>query len=156
MKNEPTPALPLLTLLALLAGVLPLPATADDALLPEPIHQLRIYHIEADNRDAFHDRFRDHAARIMKKYGFHVIAMWESAFDGRTEFVYLLEWPDVATMRRQWDAFMADEEWARIKRETGRVHGTFVHDIEDRTLRLTRYSPATTLEAAVRDVAAVD
>ena len=36
---------------------------------------------------------------------------------------------------------MADEEWARIKRETGAVHGSLVGGIEDRTLTLTDYSP---------------
>jgi hypothetical protein len=31
------------------------------------IHQLRIYEIFENNKDAFHARFRDHAARIMKR-----------------------------------------------------------------------------------------
>lgn len=106
-----------------------------------PIHQLRIYEIFEGNKQAFHDRFRDHAARIMKRYDFHIVAMWESKHDGRTEFVYLLEWPDEATMKARWEAFMADEEWKDIKRRTAAVHGQFVGDIEDRTLRLTSYSP---------------
>ncbi len=40
------------------------------------IHQLRIYEIFERNKAAFHDRFRDHAARIMRSYGFDIIAMW--------------------------------------------------------------------------------
>jgi hypothetical protein len=60
----------------------------------EPIHQLRIYEIFDHNKQAFHDRFRDHAMRIMKKYDFHILAMWEAKNGTRTEFVYLLEWPD--------------------------------------------------------------
>jgi len=44
----------------------------------EMIHQLRIYEIFEQNKAAFHDRFRDHAARIMKSYGFDIIATWES------------------------------------------------------------------------------
>lgn len=151
MQHQRTVGGILLCALMLLAGSTA--ARGDDVLLPEPIHQLRIYHIEAANRQPFHDRFREHAAGIMKRYGFHIIAMWEAEFEGRTEFVYLLEWPDVETMTRAWDAFMADEEWARIKRETGRAHGTFVHDIEDRTLRLTGYSPATSLAASVERAA---
>lgn len=134
----------------LLAGT----AVADEHLATSPVHQLRIYDINTDNRQAFHDRFRDHAARIMAKYDFHIIAMWESRFDGRTEFVYLLEWPDRETMTEQWAAFMADEEWANIKQETGRVHGTFVNDIQDRMLVLTRYSPSTTFLAPKADAKA--
>jgi hypothetical protein len=42
------------------------------------IHQLRIYEIFDRNKQAFHDRFRDHAMRIMAKYDFKIIATWES------------------------------------------------------------------------------
>ncbi len=34
------------------------------------IHQVRIYEIFEHNKSAFHARFRDHAMRIMRKYGF--------------------------------------------------------------------------------------
>jgi hypothetical protein len=67
--------------------------------------------------------------------------MWESRTDDRIEFVYLLAWPDEQTMKDRWEAFMADQEWSDIKAETSRIHGQFVGDIEDRTLRLTDYSP---------------
>ena len=45
------------------------------------IHQLRIYEIFEHNKSAFHERFRDHAARIMQKYGFDIVAMWEARSD---------------------------------------------------------------------------
>jgi hypothetical protein len=54
------------------------------------IHQLRIYEIFEENKDAFHARFRDHAARILQRYGFDIVAMWEAKTEKRTEFVYLL------------------------------------------------------------------
>src|ERR1700750_3331114 len=54
------------------------------------IQQLRIYEIFEKNKAAFHARFRDHAARIMRtRYGFHIVAMWETKFGDRTEFAYL-------------------------------------------------------------------
>lgn len=107
-----------------------------------PIHQLRIYGIFDETRQAFHDRFRDHAARIMARHGFHIVSMWESrGEDGKPRFVYLLQWPDEATMREGWAAFMADAEWARIKRETAREHGRFVDGIEEHVLQPTDYSP---------------
>ena len=129
---------------ALLLVVLVLVAVSVTASLAQddgPVHQLRIYEIFDNNKQAFHDRFREHAARIMKKYDFRIVAMWESKFENRTEFVYLLEWPDESTMKSRWSEFMADEEWKAIKKETAAKHGTFVGDIEDRTLRLTEYSP---------------
>ena len=138
------PYLPLALLAALLATTLAEPSTAladNDRLDCSPVQQLRIYKVPTQNIDVFHERFRDHAARIMKKYGFDILATWESAHDGATEFVYLLNWPDVATMKARWAKFMADEEWAAIKRETGAKYGNFVNDIEDRTLCKTDYSP---------------
>jgi hypothetical protein len=37
------------------------------------IHQLRIYEIFDSNKKAFHDRFRDHAMRVMAKYDFKIV-----------------------------------------------------------------------------------
>jgi heme-degrading monooxygenase HmoA len=105
------------------------------------IHQLRIYQIFEDSKDAFHARFRDHAARIMRRYGFQIVSMWESKSDDRTEFVYLLGWPDERTKTSAWSAFMVDQEWEEIKRAT-RGHGTLVGEIEDRVLVPTDYSPS--------------
>jgi heme-degrading monooxygenase HmoA len=107
------------------------------------IHQLRIYEIFEHNKAAFHERFRDHAARIMQTYGFQVLAMWEAKTDQRTEFVYLLAWPDEATMRSAWSQFLADQEWKEIKRVTSAQHGDLVGAIEDRVLAQMDYSPNT-------------
>ncbi|HEV8487172.1 MAG TPA: NIPSNAP family protein [Blastocatellia bacterium] len=105
------------------------------------IHQLRIYEIFDANKKAFHDRFRDHAMRIMAKYDFKIVATWESKKDNRTEFVYLLEWPDKETMTDRWKKFLQDQEWIKIKKETGEINGPLVGEIQDRTLYLTDYSP---------------
>ena len=106
------------------------------------IHQLRIYEIFEHNKTAFHNRFRDHAARIMRTYSFDILAMWETKTDQRTEFVYLLAWPDERTMRDTWARFMADKEWKEIKRVTGAQHGDLVGAVEERVLTLTDYSPS--------------
>lgn len=120
---------------AALAG---LPAQA------QPIQQLRVYEIFENNKAAFHERFRDHAQRIMARHGFRIVAMWETRHDGKTEFVYLLDWKDEAAMKAAWASFMADPEWAEIKRVTAAKHGKLVGGIKDRTLRLTDYSPTLT------------
>jgi hypothetical protein len=109
------------------------------------IHQLRIYEIFDSNKKAFHDRFRDHATLIMAKYDFKIVATWESKKDNRTEFIYLLEWPDKETMTDRWEKFLRDQEWIKIKKETSESYGPLVGEIEDRTLYLTDYSPRTVL-----------
>ena len=113
------------------------------------IQQLRIYEIFENNKAAFHNRFRDHAARIMRtRYGFRIVAMWETRISDRTEFVYLLEWPDEAAKTAAWSAFMADAEWSEIKRVTHAEHGLMVGKIEDRLLVRTDYSPASSFSRA--------
>ncbi len=113
--------------------------------LQNPVYQLRIYEIFDTNKKAFHDRFRDHAMRIMAKYDFNIVATWESKKENRTEFVYLLQWPDKKTMVDRWRKFLQDQEWIQIKKETGAINGSLVGEIQDRTLYLTDYSPRKTL-----------
>lgn len=108
------------------------------------IHQLRIYEIYDCNKYAFHDRFRDHASRIIKAYGFEIMATWESPLASGTHFVYLLSWPDEKTMIDAWQRFRADNEWKRIKQETNAKHGDLVGKIEEKTLIPTSYSPKIT------------
>ena len=79
--------------------------------------------------------------RIMARYDFNILAMWESKKDNRTEFVYLLEWPDRDTMADRWEKFLQDQEWIKIKKETGEMYGPLVGEIQDRVLYLTDYSP---------------
>jgi heme-degrading monooxygenase HmoA len=105
------------------------------------IHQLRIYEIFEHSKAAFHERFRDHAARIMERHGFSILAMWEAATERRTEFVYLLEWLDARAMTEAWARLRADEEWTEIKRITAAHHGALVGEIEDRVLDELPYSP---------------
>ena len=109
------------------------------------IQQLRIYEIFERNKAAFHARFRDHAMRIMRTYGFEFVATWEATTERRTEFVYVLTWPDVATKEAAWSAFMADDEWKEIKRATSAQYGDLVGEIEDRVLLPTAYTPKVSL-----------
>ena len=67
-----------LTLAALLA-LAPAAAIAAPATTPAPLQQLRIYEIPRTNEGVFHDRFRDHALRIMARHGFAVRSIWRSS-----------------------------------------------------------------------------
>lgn len=108
------------------------------------IHQLRIYEIFEHNKAAFHNRFKDHAMRIMKSYGFDFVAMWESQTGNGTEFVYLLAWPDERIMVEAWQKFRADEQWKEVKRITNAKHGDLVGKIEEKVIVPTSYSPSLT------------
>ncbi len=112
------------------------------ATLSRVIYQLRMYEIFERNKAAFHARFRDHAMRIMRRYGFEIVDAWETGDAGELRFVYVLRWPSVQAKERGWAAFLADEEWQRIKRETAAANGTLVSDVVDRVLVRVPYSPA--------------
>ncbi|RYE78880.1 MAG: NIPSNAP family containing protein, partial [Hyphomicrobiales bacterium] len=56
------------------------------------------------------------------------------------EFIYVLRWPDEATMRQSWARFMQDAEWSAIKDRTAE-HGRLVGEIEERVMQRTSYSP---------------
>jgi hypothetical protein len=116
-------------------------SVSSNAQSSDRIHQLRIYEIFTDNKEAFHQRFKDHAARIMKKYNFNILAIWESQKENKIEFVYLLEWVNEAAMKDAWAKFMADKEWSDIKKETSAKHGKLVGEIQDRMLIVKDYSP---------------
>lgn len=99
------------------------------------VRQMRIYELPPENEANFHMRFRNHTLRIMKRHGFAVGSIWRGRRDdGIVEFIYLLDWPDAATMQQSWAAFLADTEWQDIKRQSGARHGRFVNVISDRVL----------------------
>ena len=124
-----------------IAATLAASALAQGHVVAAPVYQLRIYALYPHSKAAFHDRFRDHAARIMRRHGFEIVSMWEAGTPEKPEFAYLGRWPDETRRKAGWAAFMADEEWARIKRETPEAHRPIVGAIQDRTMRLTDYSP---------------
>lgn len=106
----------------------------------DAVYQLRIYEIFETNKVAFHQRFRDHAMRIMARHGFDIIALWEAKTHQRTEFVYVIRWPDAETMRQGWKNLMADQEWSAIKEKSAAEHGAMVGEIQEKVMALTDYS----------------
>jgi len=110
------------------------------------MYQLRIYEVNPEKRSAFHDRFQNHAMPIMRKYGFIIVALWESVTESKLEFIYILKWPDVETMERQWKAFLADQEWIDIKKNMDLEIGEPVLRATGRVLEPLGYSPASTIQ----------
>jgi hypothetical protein len=106
------------------------------------LQQLRIYELNRENRDPFHQRFQEHALRIMKKYGFNVVDLWESDTGEKLQLIYVLDWPDKVTMESAWKAFLADAEWIDIKKRTAERHGQLVLEAKGQPLERLSYSPA--------------
>ena len=107
---------------------------------PTMINQLRLYEIYDDTRTEFLDRFRDHAARIMRTHGFDIVSMWTCQFQGKPAFAYLLRWPDAEAMQDGWARFMADAEWKAIKAARPADAPPIVGKINDLTLEAVPFS----------------
>jgi hypothetical protein len=105
------------------------------------IYQLRTYEVSPNKKDAFHNRFKNHALRIMKKYDFNPVAIWESSSVVNFEFIYILKWSDIETMEKQWKLFLADEEWINIKKNMNNEIGEPVLRVTNRVLESIEYSP---------------
>ncbi|WP_432460719.1 NIPSNAP family protein [Agarivorans sp. QJM3NY_25] len=110
------------------------------------MYQLRIYKVNPEKREAFHDRFKNHAMRIMKKYKFNIVGMWEVGAESEMEFVYILDWSNTETMERQWKAFLADQEWIDIKKKMDLDIGEPVLQATGRVLKAIDYSPLSTIQ----------
>ena len=96
------------------------------------IHQLRIYELTDRGRIEFRDRFRDHAARIMRRHGFIIVGAWQREDGDNAEFMYMLEWSDEDVMKTGWDNFLADEEWLGIRSSAklvGGIQDQFPHPV---------------------------
>ncbi|WP_256994620.1 NIPSNAP family containing protein [Pseudomonas tolaasii] len=122
-----------LTLAGLFMSSLTAHANATDStaapLAQDAIYQLRIYEIFEDNKVAFHEKFCDHAMRIMARHGFDIIALWQTKTDQRTE-----------RMRQGRANLMADQEWSAIKEKSAAGHGAMVGQIQEKVMALTDYS----------------
>ena len=105
------------------------------------LYEVRIYETFNHNKKAFHDRFENHAMRIMKKYGIKVIGCWDDEIGDMQNFTYILQWKDLNTRQDAWAKFNADKEWTKIKRETTQEHGQLVKSTKNKILRPTNYSP---------------
>lgn len=127
----------LLTLLLITTSIV----KSQNTTQTSPVYQLRIYEIFENNKKIFHERFRDHAMRIMEKYNFKIMSIYESKSDKKTEFVYFLEWPNETVMKKAWADFKADKEWVEIKKQYTTKYGDVVGNVEDRVLAKVDYSP---------------
>ncbi len=108
----------------------------------DAFHELRIYEVNRSNREAFHERFQDHAMRFFKKYKFKVIDMWESDTGDKLQLIYILYWPNKATMETRWKAFREDPEWTKIKEKSVAKYGDLLLSSPDsRSIVRISYSP---------------
>ena len=105
------------------------------------IYELRIYEAAPGKLAALNARFRDHTLRIFERHGMGVVGFWTYAHGGWSDqLVYLMKFDDMQDRDRKWAAFVADEEWQRVREESQR-DGALTSRIRSDILAPTDYSP---------------
>lgn len=106
------------------------------------IYELRTYWAAPDKHDQLHTRFRTLTVRLFARHGMHVIGFWTPApaTHDTGDLVYLLAFPDQATLEAAWRAFRDDPEWQAGK-AASEIDGSLVAKLTSTILQPTDYSP---------------
>ncbi|MGH7322498.1 MAG: NIPSNAP family protein [Candidatus Rokuibacteriota bacterium] len=104
------------------------------------IYELRLYEVVPGRMPALHARFQNHTLGFFAKHGIKVVGFWEALVGTSNVLSYLLAFEDLAHRERAWAAFMADEDWKRVRDESQR-DGPIVARIRNELWQPTPYSP---------------
>ena len=102
------------------------------------IYELRRYKLEPRNKIYFYERFEKQFLPIANRHGLKVVGAWD--VNNSSETVYILAWPDLATLQSTWEKILADEEWIQIKKDSKEKFGDLVLQTHSEVLHPTRYS----------------
>lgn len=124
-------------------------AYSPEVVAPDPppktprIFELRVYHSPTwQQLQALHDRFAGPEIRIFHRVGVHPI-LYTSTWIGPNmpNLTYLIPFDDLAAREKAWNAFAADPEWVKVRKESIDQHGQVVSVIQISLYRATPYSP---------------
>lgn len=107
------------------------------------IFELRVYHSPTYKQlQALHDRFEGPEIKIFHRVGVHPV-LYSSTIIGPNmpNLTYLIPFDDLAAREKAWNAFAADPEWIKVRKESIEKHGQISSVIQISIYRATRYSP---------------
>ena len=132
------------TAAAFLPALLDLAATAQ-ALPPDTVYELRIYHLNPGKLPLILNRFRTAETKIFARLGMHNVAFF-SPTDETTNansadtLIYILRHTSREAARESWAKFSKDPEWVALKAASEK-DGAFVNKHESTFMKLTDFSP---------------
>ena len=85
-------------------------------------------------------RFENHTLRIWARHGIEPVGFWLADVGTSNVLHYILRWADMAEREKRWTAFLADEEWVKV-RAASEVAGPLLLRIVNEFWRPTAYSP---------------
>jgi hypothetical protein len=107
------------------------------------IFELRVYHSPTWRQlRALHERFAGPEIRIFHRAGVHPILYSSTAFgQNMPNLTYLIPFEDLAAREKAWNAFAADPEWVKVRKESIEKHGQISSVIQIALYRSAAYSP---------------
>jgi hypothetical protein len=119
-----------------------LPASFPD-VKPLRVFELRLYHSPTERQlKALHERFAGPETKIFHRSGVHPL-LYSSTVIGpmKPNLVYLTPFEDLAAREKAWNAFGADPEWAKVRKESIEKSGQISLTIHISLYRAAAYSP---------------
>lgn len=107
------------------------------------IFELRTYHSPTYRQHkALHERFAGPEIKIFHRVGVHPI-LYASTILGqnRPNLTYVIPFDNLAAREKAWNAFAADEEWVRVRKDSIERSGQITDVIQISLYRATPYSP---------------
>ena len=105
------------------------------------LYEYRCYTVAPGKMPDLQKRFRDHTIRIWERYDIKPVAFFTPVVAANNnQFIFILEFKDMAHRENAWNAFMADPEWQEA---LARSHdnGIIVTNVENKFLAATDFSP---------------
>ncbi|MFE5318439.1 NIPSNAP family protein [Paenibacillus sp. NPDC056579] len=84
------------------------------------LYELRIYYIYPGKMQDINDRFAKHTLGIFAKHGMRVTDFWIDTDPEHNRLYYVMEFPDMESRNKSFEAFRNDPEWQKVKEETER------------------------------------
>jgi hypothetical protein len=107
------------------------------------IFELRVYHSPTWRQlKALHERFAGPEIQIFHRVGIHPI-LYSSTLIGPNmpNLTYLIPFDSLAAREKAWEAFGADPDWIKVRKESVEQHGQITNVIQISLYRATPYSP---------------
>jgi NIPSNAP protein len=107
------------------------------------VFELRTYHSPtARQLKALHERFSGSEIKIFHRVGVHPLLYTSTVFGpDRPNLTYLIPFDSLAAREKAWNAFAADEEWVKVRKESIDRSGQISSVMNISLYRATPYSP---------------
>jgi hypothetical protein len=107
------------------------------------IFEIRVYHSPTWRQlRALHERFAGPEIQIFHRVGVHPILYSSAVFGGQMpNLTYVIPFDDLAAREKAWNAFGADPEWVKVRKESIDKHGQISSTSQVSLYRATAYSP---------------